>query len=185
MSETGPSGPLRSALESVGGSMSSLTVLSPQNDPFRCDTPSGHRDGRWLRDTLDRLLVHGRRHLRGLHCVLIGQPKPNDLPYTNTDADWQWLASAAKAARWLLYIPFDRIVDRLDEKRAEIREILDTVRVDAARFDLPDPVVPAATLDDDRTPGLPLCDSRWEFADQCRRLRASKNYDGVTGGGVQ
>jgi hypothetical protein len=34
------------------------------------------------------------------------------LPYTNTDADWNWLQNtAAKAARWLGYIPFDQIHD--------------------------------------------------------------------------
>src|SRR5690606_5020546 len=34
------------------------------------------------------------------------------LPYTNTEEDWTWLAAkAGKAARWLGYVPFDRIVD--------------------------------------------------------------------------
>jgi hypothetical protein len=38
--------------------------------------------------------------------------KPNGLPYTNTDADWVWLQeNAAKAARWLGYLPFAQIVD--------------------------------------------------------------------------
>lgn len=101
--------------------MSDLTVLAPQNDPFRCDTPAGHRDGAWVRDTLDQLGIGGQRHLRGLHYALIGQPKPNGLPYTNTDPDWQWLASAAKSARWLGYLPMDRIVDHRNDA-PEIRE---------------------------------------------------------------
>jgi hypothetical protein len=96
--------------------MESVTVLAPQNDPFRVDTPAGHRDGAWLATTLDRLGVAGRRHLRGLHYILIGQPKPNGWPYANTDADWNWLASPAKAARWLGYIPFDRIVDQRNDE---------------------------------------------------------------------
>ena len=28
--------------------MKDLTVLAPQNDPFRIDRPSAHRDGEWL-----------------------------------------------------------------------------------------------------------------------------------------
>ncbi len=108
---------LRAALESAGGSLKSLTVLAPQNDPFRVDTDAGHRDGAWLADTLGRLGSTGQRHLRGLHYILIGQPKPNGQPYTNTESDWRWLAeTAAKAARWLGYIPFDRIVDQRNDE---------------------------------------------------------------------
>jgi hypothetical protein len=106
---------LSAALESGGGSRAALTVLAPQNDPFRVDSPSGHRDGEWLANTLDALGVTGQRHLRGLHYILIGQPKPNGLPYTNTDSDWKWLISAAKAARWNQYIPFDQIVDQRND----------------------------------------------------------------------
>ena len=44
-------------------------------------------------------------------------------------------------------------------------------------FDLPPiPAVPEPVIDHDQ-PSEPLCDSRWEFAEQCRRLIASKNYD--------
>ena len=107
---------LRAALESGGGSLKSLTVLAPQNDPFRVDTDAGHRDGAWLANTLDRLGITGQRHLRGLHYILIGQPKPNGEPYTNTDSDWLWLGMAAKSARWLRYIPFNRIVDQRNDE---------------------------------------------------------------------
>ena len=50
---------LRAALESAGGSLKSLTVLAPQNDPFRVDTDARHRDGAWLANTLDRLGIAG------------------------------------------------------------------------------------------------------------------------------
>jgi hypothetical protein len=112
-----PVGPLRAKLTSIGGPLKSLTVLAPQNDPFRCDTPAGHRDGAWLANTLDRLGIGGQRHLRGLHYILIGQPKPNGLPYTNTESDWRWLSeNAAKCARWLEYIPFNRIIDQRNDE---------------------------------------------------------------------
>lgn len=39
-------------------------------------------------------------HLRGLHDMVIGEPKPDGSPYQNDDAGWQWLSEkAAKAAR--------------------------------------------------------------------------------------
>ena len=45
-------GPLRWLLEETAAAeqvpMKALTVLAPQNDPFRVDTPAGHRDGAWL-----------------------------------------------------------------------------------------------------------------------------------------
>ena len=113
--ENGSSGPLRSALERAiaeeGCKLKDLTVLATQNDPYRVDTPSGHRDGQWLamqaKDKLgDRII-----HLRGFHYALLGEIKPDGKPYTNTEADWLWLQSAAKAARWLGYIPFHRIRD--------------------------------------------------------------------------
>jgi hypothetical protein len=97
-----------------GCTMKDLTVLAPQNDPFRVDTPARHRDGEWLAITAQELGLGDRRiHLRGLHYMLIGRPKPNGTRYTNTDADWLWLqGDCGKAARWLGYIPFDQIVDQ-------------------------------------------------------------------------
>jgi hypothetical protein len=94
-------------------SMKDLTVLAPQNDPFRVDIPSGHRDGAWLAITARELGLGDRKiHLRGLHYMVIGRPKPDGTPYTNTDADWNWLSEkAGKAARFLGYIPFDQIED--------------------------------------------------------------------------
>jgi hypothetical protein len=112
------SGPLRALLVQTaaneGVSLNDLTVLSNQNDPFRVDTESGHRDGRWLRDTAQELGLGDRKiHLRGLHYMVLGRPKPNGETYANTEEDWDWLsAGAGKAARWLGYIPFDQITDQ-------------------------------------------------------------------------
>ena len=95
-------------------SMKDLTVLAPQNDPFRIDRSAAHRDGAWLAMTARELGLGNRRiHLRGLHYMVLGRTKPDGKPYTNTEADWLWLSSeAGKAARWLGYIPFDQIVDQ-------------------------------------------------------------------------
>jgi hypothetical protein len=64
-----PASPLGST---VGCSLSDLTVLSAQVDPYRLDTPSGHRDGQWVAEHLNRLVGGTKRiHWRGLHYVLV------------------------------------------------------------------------------------------------------------------
>lgn len=111
-------GPLRRVLDEAGEcehlTMKDLTVLAVQNDPFRVDTPARHRDGEWLAITARELGLGDRKiHLRGLHYMILGRPKPDGQPYTNTDDDWLWLVNhAGKAARWLGYIPFDQITDQ-------------------------------------------------------------------------
>ena len=45
--------------------------------------------------------------------------KPDGEIYRNTDDDWMWLSEiAGKAARWLGYIPFERI-SRQPQRRAD------------------------------------------------------------------
>ena len=116
-------GPLRRLLEETAAAeglpLKDLTVLSPQVDPFRIDTPANHRDGKWLADAVETLgLLAGDRmiHERGMHyaIALAAEPfiKPEGTPYENNDDDWEWLGGALKAARWLGYIPFDRVFDK-------------------------------------------------------------------------
>jgi hypothetical protein len=107
---------LEEAHEETGYSRTDLTVLSAQVDPYRLDTPSGHRDGKWAAKQLARAFGENRRtHWRGLHYAVVAQGKvrkPDGTVYCNTDDDWHWLSDVAgKAARWLGYIPFDRITD--------------------------------------------------------------------------
>jgi hypothetical protein len=113
-------GVLRSVLEEasagVGCSLGDLTVLSAQVDPYRLDTPAGHRDGRWVAQQLNSAIGRERKiHWRGLHYVLVSTTaltKPNGERYRNDDENWTWLTNiAGKAARWLGYIPFERITD--------------------------------------------------------------------------
>jgi hypothetical protein len=103
---------LRAALEQCGGSLSQWTVLSDPVDPFRQDIPSGHRDGQWLGEALGRKLgPDARIHNRGLHYILLGEIKPNGEKYVNDAANYEWLEKTSNYARWLGYIPFDRITD--------------------------------------------------------------------------
>jgi len=96
--------------------LSDLTVLSANVDPYRLDTDSGHRDGAWLATQLNKLCgATARIHWRGLHYAIVQDSKikkPNSEVYRNTEADWIWLSeTAGKAARFLGYVPFERIID--------------------------------------------------------------------------
>ena len=95
--------------------LSDLTVLDKSRDPYRLDTPAGHRDGGWLAEQMARLGITGPIHLRGLHYALVASAdaiKPNGERYVSADPDWIWLQDeAAKAARWLGYVAFEAIVD--------------------------------------------------------------------------
>jgi hypothetical protein len=108
---------LERACDTAGCGLGELTVLSAQVDPYRLDTPSGHRDGQWAAKQLQRALRRGKKdiHWRGLHYVIVAQGnvrKPSGDVYVNTNDDWSWLANiAGKAARWLNYIPFEKITD--------------------------------------------------------------------------
>jgi hypothetical protein len=122
------SAPLREVLEEAialswgNYSMGDLTVLAPQNDPYRLDTPAGHRDGKWFAEVIERLVPSGDAvHLRGLHyrLVVAGDViRPdNGLPYVSSEECWKFLSQeASKAGRWLGYVPFERIID---ERNAE------------------------------------------------------------------
>src|ERR1700738_3928031 len=103
MNSTNGSGPLRLIMErgeSEGYSMTDLTVLAAQNDPYRYDNESGHRNGKGFKEVLDRLVPgSGTVHLRGLHYRVssvadVVRPD-NGKPYTNTDPDWTWLSVTA------------------------------------------------------------------------------------------
>jgi hypothetical protein len=112
--------PLRSVLVTAanqkGCRMKALTVLSAQRDLYGLDTPAGHRDGAWFAEMVQRLVGDSSTvHLRGLHYRISSAADvrmPNGVPYTNTNESWEWLCeTAAKAARWLGHVPFERIVD--------------------------------------------------------------------------
>lgn len=143
-------GPLRSRMQDAmrehGLPLKSLTVLASQNDPFRVDTPAGHRDGAWLADQLADLGIGDRTiHLRGLHYAVIGRTRPDGQQYVNSEESWTWLSStAAKAARWLGYLPWDRIVDQRNaEPLILINEVGDPepfLSLGGVRVELPDDV---------------------------------------------
>ena len=97
-------------------SINDLTVLSRVRDPYRFDDTTGHELGQWFKDQIESLVGSDKRvHLRGLFYRIVaagGVRKPDGKVFTNTYNNWVWLIDrAAKAARWLGYVPFNRISD--------------------------------------------------------------------------
>jgi hypothetical protein len=76
---------LRAVLDAAmtdGQKMKDLTVLATQNDPFRVDTPSKHRDGQWVKGIAEKALKSkgsDTTHLRGCHYAVLSMKavKPN------------------------------------------------------------------------------------------------------------
>jgi hypothetical protein len=96
----------------AGVSIDELTVLSPGNDPY---TAWRHRrQAEWFAALFARLVPTGKLiHLRAFFYLLIGRAKPGPAgkQFVNDEKHWQMLLIAAKAARWLDLVPFERIID--------------------------------------------------------------------------
>jgi hypothetical protein len=108
---------LRDAARATKRSLNDLTVLGIKRDPYRFGTPTGRREGEWFAGYFRRLITSiALVHLRGLHYLLValgGVVKPDGKPYENTDEDYKWMTDrAAKAARWLGLVGFNRFVDK-------------------------------------------------------------------------
>ena len=151
---TGLRATLEAAMAEDGLKMKDLTVLAAQNDPFRVDTEAGHRDGKWLAMHAEKL-GDRRIHLRGLHYMVIGEPKPDGSIYTNTEADWLWLSGkAGKAARWLGYIPFEKITDERNTPPVvrvfEHPEPAASIAVGGVEIEIPEELQPRPELEDFR-----------------------------------
>jgi hypothetical protein len=106
---------IEDAVEEHDLSLKELTVLSAQVDPYRLDTPRHHRDGKWLAEQFNLLFGSAEHiHLRGLYYAIVAAGnirKPDGEIFVGTLENWEWLGGAGKAARWLGYIPFDRVTD--------------------------------------------------------------------------
>jgi hypothetical protein len=144
---------IEAACEAEGVTQKALTVLAVQHDPYRLDTDTHHRNGRWVAEQLSRFYGPTKQtHWRGLHYSIIMAKtkirKPDGQVYRNTDEDWIWLSErAGKAARWLGYIPFDRIIDRRNSEpiihRAEKVEPCAAIVSDIDSVEFPDDIEPA------------------------------------------
>lgn len=104
---------LRAAMDATGASATELTVLTGNNDPYRVETPGKREAADWLLRRIEDIGLGERTiHLRVLHYLSLGVPKPDGRPYENVYADFKWLAgTAGKAARWLGLLPWEQVED--------------------------------------------------------------------------
>lgn len=110
---------LEHCAKDAGRTKGDLTVLSAQRDPYRWDRQNARKAGTWFQKQIERFVPEGEIHLRGLHyriTVAADVLMPDGEPYINSDDCWEWLQEpASKAARWLGFVPFERIVDERNE----------------------------------------------------------------------
>jgi hypothetical protein len=70
----------------------------------------------------------------------------------------------------------DDVATQLRDKRDEIQQILDAVRINPAALGLQLPLIPDIPAPEVYPNRTPLCSSGWTFALQCEELIASKQY---------
>jgi hypothetical protein len=106
---------IQAAMLETGRSMDDLTVMSGAADPYRTDTPARRRDAQWFAEQVERFVAPDKRiHPRGVFyaCVSAGDVvKPDGEPFENTAENEPFIGAASRYARWLGYVPFDRLVD--------------------------------------------------------------------------
>ncbi len=141
-----------------------LIALAPQNDPFYTGTPRDRELGAWFRDLWEAFGFTTGVHIRRMHYAIVSQNPPvkfpNGKPYENTEACWNELTNAAKAARYLEYVDPAAFVDRRNDdpvdsldywtsRRAEVS----VEEVDDSEVMLPDmPDKPGYSFDAWETP---------------------------------
>ena len=147
---------IEAACDDEGVNLQKLTVLYRDLDPYRKDTEAGHRDGRWVGEQLQRFFGSTKEtHWRGLYYAIIMAKvkvkKPDGTNFTSSHDDWIWLIEeASKAARWLGYVPFDRIKDQrnsppINHRIAKIEPRLDLLA--AFDIEIPDDATPTPTAE--------------------------------------
>jgi hypothetical protein len=96
-----------------------LIALAPANDPFYVGTERDKTLGAWFRDLWHAFGYTTGVHIRRMHYAIVSQNPPinfpNGKPYENTEACWNELTNAAKAARYLEYVDPAAFVDRRND----------------------------------------------------------------------
>jgi hypothetical protein len=96
-------------------------------DPYRLDTPAEHRNWKWFKEMVDQFVPTNRTiHLRGLFYAIVSSGRinlPTGARFVNNPDCYDFLKNAAEPARWLGYVPFERIHDgRNDEPKIFVFE---------------------------------------------------------------
>jgi hypothetical protein len=110
---------MQAAMAETGLLMADLTVMSDDNDPYRLDTPAEHRIAQWFAEQVARFVAPDKRiHARGVFyaCVSAGDVvKPDGESFANTAENEAFISWGSKYARWLGYVPFERLVDNKND----------------------------------------------------------------------
>ena len=123
MREVAGTGPLAAVIHAAkaetGRSLSELTVMDIDNDPYRIDTPSKHRDAQWFAGLVARFVAPDKKiHSRGVYYAALASGdviKPNGEAFVGTAENADFVKEAGSLARWLGYVPFERIVDNKND----------------------------------------------------------------------
>ena len=99
--------------------VTNLIALTPQNDPFYTGTERDKTLGAWFFELWQRFGYTTGVHIRRMHYAIVSQNPPVRLPggkpYENTEACWNELTNASKAARYLEYVDPAAFVDRRND----------------------------------------------------------------------
>jgi hypothetical protein len=117
---------LREEKAMTGLGLAELTVLSPQNDPYRLDTPANHQKAKWFRDAMEsvgRLDGPSTIHNRGIYYAFVGEVTlPGGEPFVNNDDCYRFVVEASNIARWLGYVPWTKIDERSEAPVVKLRD---------------------------------------------------------------
>jgi hypothetical protein len=140
---------------------------------------------------IDSLLIPGRpdlhEMLRRLAHDAIAPYYDRDLDVRVMEAKGRWLDAAQEAVDEVtdseqLQAIRAEAAQQLEAMRRQIRQLNDDLRIDTGDITVPPIDIPEAEVTG--MGALPLLDSRWPFAEQCRRLIDSKAYGASNGGGA-
>lgn len=98
-----------------GRKVTDLIALAAQNDPFYQGTPAQREKAEWFAEIYHRQgWRYTRNHIRRCHYQILslGLTLPNGKPYENTEACWDLLNVASKAARYLGLVDMASFDDR-------------------------------------------------------------------------
>jgi hypothetical protein len=138
-----------------------LRALAELNDPFYI-RPSRIRDAEWFADVWQRFGLGKQRHVHGMHYALVVRTKgevvmPNGQSYENTRECDNYLARAARDARYLGLIPPESIADhRNSEVKIHHRLHGEPAVGGAEESDVPDFHVPEIDLSFPEPPRLAI-----------------------------
>ena len=124
-----------------------LLVMSAEHDPYAIDTRENRCRADWLREAMQEAGILGRIiHVRGIFYALVahgGIARHDGKPFHNTAANWHYIQTVVRIARWLDTIAFTTIIDErntppiIREARASIMAIEPAITIAAPALSVP------------------------------------------------